>query len=77
MKKCVSAAALRATLSAALVCAASVSAFAQSIPSPWLARDVGAPTLSGSATYNSGIFTLDADFRVYRLPRRQRFDIVP
>lgn len=23
------------------------------------------------------IFTLDADFRVYRLPRRQRFDIVP
>jgi predicted nucleic acid-binding protein len=23
------------------------------------------------------IFTLDSDFRVYRLPRRQRFDIVP
>jgi regulation of enolase protein 1 (concanavalin A-like superfamily) len=33
---------------------------AQSVPSPWTNRDVGAPVLNGGATYSSGIFTIDA-----------------
>jgi regulation of enolase protein 1 (concanavalin A-like superfamily) len=32
---------------------------AQSLPSPWINTDVGAPTLAGSATYASGVFTID------------------
>jgi regulation of enolase protein 1 (concanavalin A-like superfamily) len=32
---------------------------AQSLPSPWSNTDVGAPTLAGSATYASGVFTID------------------
>jgi hypothetical protein len=61
MKKCVSAAALRGPLSAALlVCAVTSPALAQSVPSPWVSRDIGAPALSGSATYSSGVFTVDA-----------------
>jgi len=62
MKKCVSAAALCASLCAALLlcCAITRPAFAQSLPSPWTARDIGAPALSGSATYSSGVFTIDA-----------------
>ena len=35
------------------------SVFAQSVPSPWTARDIGAPTLTGLATYASGVFTID------------------
>ena len=61
MKTCVSAAALCGPLSAALlVCAVTSPAFAQSVPSPWVSRDIGAPALSGSATYSSGVFTIDA-----------------
>lgn len=33
---------------------------AQSLPAPWLHADVGAPTLAGSASYASGVFTIDA-----------------
>ena len=56
----VSAAALRAPLVAALfVCAAALPALAQ-VPAPWSARDIGAPQLSGSASYSSGVFTIDA-----------------
>ena len=59
MKKFVSAAALRAALFAALfVCAINNAALAQTVPSPWTARDIGAPTLAGSATHNSGVFTI-------------------
>ena len=59
MKKYVSAIALRATLLAALlVCANTSTATAQTVPSPWAASDIGAPTLSGSATYSSGVFTI-------------------
>ena len=41
-----------------LFAAARVSA--QSLPAPWSTADVGAPTLAGSASYASGIFTIDA-----------------
>ena len=59
MEKCVSAAALRAPLFAVLVmCAITNAAFAQSLPSPWTAGDIGAPLLSGSATHSSGVFTI-------------------
>ncbi len=59
MKKYVSAAALRAPLCAALLlCAISNAAFAQTVPSPWTARDIGAPTLAGSATHANGVFTI-------------------
>ena len=52
-------AALRAPLFVALVlCAGSHAAFAQSVPSPWTAIDIGAPALSGSATHSSGVFTI-------------------
>ncbi len=33
---------------------------AQSLPSPWSSRDVGAPALAGSASYSSGIYTIRA-----------------
>jgi regulation of enolase protein 1 (concanavalin A-like superfamily) len=33
---------------------------AQSLPSPWVSADIGAPTLAGSATQSSGVFTIDA-----------------
>ena len=59
MKKFVSAAVLRAPLFAALLLCANIStATAQTVPSPWVASDIGAPTLSGSATYSSGVFTI-------------------
>ena len=32
---------------------------AQSPPAPWLAGDVGAPTLAGSATYSGGTYTIN------------------
>jgi regulation of enolase protein 1 (concanavalin A-like superfamily) len=32
---------------------------AQSLPTPWVRADIGAPTLAGSATYASGVFTID------------------
>jgi regulation of enolase protein 1 (concanavalin A-like superfamily) len=59
MKRYVWAAALRPPLFVALVlCAGSHAAFAQSVPSPWTAIDIGAPALSGSATHSSGVFTI-------------------
>ena len=60
MKRFVSAAAFRAPLfSALIVCAVSDAATAQTVPSPWTGRDIGAPALSGSATYASGVFTIN------------------
>jgi regulation of enolase protein 1 (concanavalin A-like superfamily) len=57
----VSAAALRVPLCATLfVCALSNVALAQSIPSPWKGTKLGSPALSGSATYPSGVFDIDA-----------------
>jgi regulation of enolase protein 1 (concanavalin A-like superfamily) len=32
---------------------------AQSLPAPWVSADVGAPTLAGSASYASGVFTIE------------------
>ncbi len=32
---------------------------AQSLPSPWISTDVGAPTLAGNAALASGVFTID------------------
>lgn len=46
-----------------LFCAGIVSvgsASAQSLPSPWLSRDVGSPALAGSASQNAGTFTVRA-----------------
>ncbi len=60
MKKYVSAVALRAALLTALVCAVGSTAYAQSLPSPWLGADIGSPTPSGSSTYSSGVFTINA-----------------
>jgi regulation of enolase protein 1 (concanavalin A-like superfamily) len=59
MRKYVSAAALRLPLLALLVCAPGL-ARAQSIPSPWTARDIGAPALAGSASYSGEGFQIDA-----------------
>lgn len=60
MKGVVRAAALRAPLLGALiVCVCNGVAFAQTVPSPWTARDVGAPALSGSAAHSSGVFTVN------------------
>ena len=42
-----------------LLVAASRGVTAQSLPVPWTSADVGAPTLAGSASYASGVFTLD------------------
>jgi regulation of enolase protein 1 (concanavalin A-like superfamily) len=60
MKKCVSAAALHAAVCSALLCVISNLAFAQSVPPPWTATDIGSPALAGSATYSSGVFTIKA-----------------
>ena len=43
-----------------MVLAAGGSVSAQSLPSPWGHADVGAPTLAGSASHTSGVFTIDA-----------------
>lgn len=43
-----------------LLLAAGGSVSAQSLPAPWAHADVGAPTLAGSASYASGVFTIDA-----------------
>jgi regulation of enolase protein 1 (concanavalin A-like superfamily) len=42
-----------------LLLAACRIASAQSLPSPWIHTDVGAPTLAGSAALASGVFTID------------------
>jgi regulation of enolase protein 1 (concanavalin A-like superfamily) len=36
------------------------SARGQTLPAPWSARDIGSPTLSGSASHASGVFSVDA-----------------
>src|SRR5437868_4642245 len=33
---------------------------AQSLPSPWASRDIGAPAIAGSSSYNAGTFTVNA-----------------
>jgi hypothetical protein len=43
-----------------LVCATRQTANAQGLPAPWSSGDIGAPALSGSATYAGGVFTVDA-----------------
>src|SRR3990170_5165186 len=35
-------------------------AFAQAVPSPWVAADIGTPAVAGLTTYASGIFTVAA-----------------
>ena len=51
---------IRALLSAALlVCAAAPAALAQSLPTPCNAADVGAPAVQGSASFGSGVFTVN------------------
>ena len=49
-----------ACLQVLLLFAAAGSVSAQSLPTPWVSADVGAPTLAGSASYASGVFTIDA-----------------
>jgi subtilisin family serine protease/regulation of enolase protein 1 (concanavalin A-like superfamily) len=41
------------------MCSAASMAHA-AVPTPWLARDVGAPSPAGASTYNSGTFTITA-----------------
>jgi regulation of enolase protein 1 (concanavalin A-like superfamily) len=50
---------VRSFLLAAAICSAASVAHA-AVPSPWLARDVGAPSPAGTSTYNSGTFTITA-----------------
>ena len=45
---------------AGLLFALSRGVSAQSLPAPWVHADVGAPTLAGTASYSSGIFSIDA-----------------
>jgi hypothetical protein len=58
MKTVVWAAVRRLPMLVTLVCVPSGVASAQSVPSPWTARDIGTPTLAGSATHNNGVFTI-------------------
>lgn len=60
MNKCVSAPALRAALASVMVVCVVGVAGAQTVPSPWTSRDVGAPGLPGRAGYSSGVFTIAA-----------------
>ena len=54
------AAALRTPLLAAvLACAIGSPANAQVLPSPWATAHIGSPAVSGSATFGSGVFTID------------------
>src|SRR3954463_12600707 len=47
-----------ALIFSALVSVHSVSA--QAPPAPWVARDVGSPSIAGSTTYSSGTYTVSA-----------------
>lgn len=61
MKVYVCPAALRAAAGVALSLFALVgTASAQSVPSPWNARDIGSPALAGSTAHSSGVFTIQA-----------------
>jgi regulation of enolase protein 1 (concanavalin A-like superfamily) len=60
MKRGLSWVALQVCAAVAIVCTGTSSAVAQTVPSPWTARDVGSPALSGSASHSSGTFTIDA-----------------
>src|SRR4029434_8564807 len=42
----------------AVVSEATSTLFATSLPSPWLATNVGSPAVSGNTTYASGTFTI-------------------
>lgn len=60
MKKVFSPVVLR-TLAATLMTVAVVGqAAAQTLPSPWAARDIGAPAIAGNATHSGGVYTVDA-----------------
>jgi len=60
MTKCASAA-LRTFLATALLsCSFGAPAVAQTVPTPWISADIGAPAISGRATYSSGVFTINA-----------------
>src|SRR5688572_32024462 len=45
-------------LAAIFVCSAAI-AQAQSLPSPWISRDIGTPALAGNATHATGVFSID------------------
>ncbi|MGH9308571.1 MAG: Ig-like domain-containing protein [Vicinamibacterales bacterium] len=61
MTKYVCATALRASLAIGFIVSSFVTAAsAQSVTAPWSARDVGSPTLRGSASQSSGAFTIYA-----------------
>jgi regulation of enolase protein 1 (concanavalin A-like superfamily) len=53
---------LAARAASVLVCllASVVIVRAQTVPSPWSDRDIGGPTLAGSASFSNGTFTIDA-----------------
>lgn len=53
-------AAARAALVVVCLLASVSFALAQSVPSPWSSRDIGAPALNGSASFSNGVFTIDA-----------------
>ncbi len=59
MKKSVWPIALYASL-ATIFCSFGSAAYAQSVPAPWSARDLGSPTLGGSTTYSGGVFAIEA-----------------
>jgi lysozyme family protein len=51
---------IRGLLCAALlICAATPAAIAQTLPTPWAAADVGSPSMQGSASFGSGVFTVN------------------
>ena len=49
----------RALLLAAIFVCSATMAQAQTLPSPWLNRDIGTPALAGGAAHNSGVFSID------------------
>src|SRR5690349_9873634 len=63
MQRYVSAAMPRTSLivcAAALLLALANVSYAQTVPAPWSASDIGAPALAGSTTYSSAVFTTSA-----------------
>jgi regulation of enolase protein 1 (concanavalin A-like superfamily) len=55
------AAAYRAAVTVAICVLSCISdGRAQSLPSPWAARDIGTPALDGDATFSSGVFRIEA-----------------
>jgi hypothetical protein len=63
-----------AALAVALCLVVGTAASAQTLPSPWLTSDVGSPSLSGSASHASGVFTIDAaGIDIYGASDQMRF----